>query len=82
MLLIIASKYIILTTSLKCRQTGEDGPQKNSNCVFPFKHQGKEYNECTDVNDDNKKLWCSTQVNAAGEHVRGNWGYCPNGKLI
>ncbi len=47
-------------------------------CVFPFKHRGVVYHGCTSSDDPDKKLWCSTNVTAAGEHIVGSgyWGHC------
>ena len=78
---IIGSMCVTLTTSLRCQQTS-GGEKENVDCMFPFKYAGKEFNECTDINDPDNKLWCSTKVGPNREHLRGNWGYCSTGKAI
>ena len=47
-------------------------------CVFPFKFRNKQFRGCTTEFDDTGAAWCSTKVNAEGEHVSGagEWGYC------
>lgn len=63
-----------------CR-TNDEGPIKNTPCVFPFIFNLKTYHSCTDIGDENGKLWCATLVDKSRNHVRGNWGYCNlNGK--
>jgi len=59
-----------------CKTTSE-GPQVNAACIFPFIYRGKEYNKCTYEKGDDTP-WCSTKVDANGNHVSGQkqWGYC------
>ena len=65
----------------KVCHTNDEGPIKNTPCVFPFIFNLQTYHSCTDIGDDNGKLWCATLVDQSGNHVRGNWGYCNlNGK--
>ena len=49
-------------------------------CQFPFRHQGKEYYQCTDdgIFDDTKVdfHWCAIQTKPNGEMVTGRWGVC------
>ncbi len=47
-------------------------------CIFPFKFNGETYNKCTDVNDPDDRLWCSTKIDDSGNHVQsgGFWGHC------
>ena len=52
------------------------GPETGEKCAFPFTYQGETYETCTEVDDD--QLWCSTEVDHNGVHVRGKWGYCDN----
>jgi len=60
----------------ECRTIG--GPDPGQSCVFPFKFQGKIYNECPFDPDDQSKTWCSTKVDSNGNHVVGQkkWGHC------
>lgn len=61
-------------------------PQTSSlgKCVFPFKYTDdvsgveKTYNSCTSVDDVTGKKWCSTKVDAEGQHIdgQGNWKHC------
>ncbi len=39
---------------------------------------GITYDKCITVNDPDKKLWCSVQVDSEGNHVVGKkrWGHC------
>ena len=57
---------------------GGDDPGKS--CVFPFKHLGVIYTECTSAaagnSDEDPKPWCSTLTDVGGTHVAGKWGYC------
>ena len=50
------------------------GPKPNEPCVFPFDYKGFTHFDCITVEHD--QLWCSTEVNANGSHVDGNWGNC------
>ena len=51
------------------------GPSLNIPCIFPFKFNGRTFNECT---WDEDGAWCSTQVDKNGNHVggQGKWGLC------
>ena len=51
------------------------GPSANMPCIFPFRFRGVTYNECA---LDSDGYWCSTAVDAAGDHIggQGNWGIC------
>ena len=55
-----------------------DGPGSGLPCIFPFKFRGTVYNNtCSPpVRNTNNKSWCSTRVDASGNHIRGNWGNC------
>ena len=58
----------------ECQTVG--GPDQGRPCMFPFKFQGKIYNECPVARlEDPSKTWCSTM---GGNHVAGlkKWGYC------
>jgi len=52
------------------------GAAPNKPCIFPFIHEGVEYNECTSY--EHGEHWCSTKVNETGHHCTGNyyWGNC------
>merc|ERR1712130_891922 len=54
------------------------GPSAEKPCVFPFTWQGKTFNSCTKEGDDQGKLWCSTMVDQAGNHItgQGQYGFC------
>merc|ERR1712029_365525 len=60
------------------------GPSSGKNCIFPFKHQGRTYNECTTYGLGQK--WCSVEVDSKGVHKRGQGLYglcgssCPGGQ--
>ena len=46
-------------------------------CVFPFKFRGVTYDECTDAEFD-QRMWCSTETDANGDHIEGQWTLCEN----
>ena len=47
-------------------------------CMFPFNYDGGTYDTCTNVNDPDGKLWCSTKLDEYGNHDQsgGYWGHC------
>ena len=55
------------------------GREKQKNCIFPFKYEGKTYNKCTKDNSENGKSWCAFKVNRAGVAVNGKWADCNEG---
>ena len=73
----------LLTSAQKCSVTQERDPGQVETvpCVFPFTWQGKTFNSCTKEGDDQGKLWCSTMVDQAGNHVtgQGQYGFCSQG---
>lgn len=58
----------------ECRTAG--GPDSDSPCIFPFRHNGVLNTECT--TDGLGLPWCSTRVWANGTHIsgRGLYGLC------
>ena len=52
------------------------GPETGKPCIFPFLYKGVIYDECTNMDHDQK--WCSTKVYSAGTHVDGKYGHCGN----
>merc|ERR1712223_508712 len=58
--------------------TTVSGPASGKPCVFPFTWQGKTFTSCTKEGDGQGKLWCSTMVDQAGNHVagQGQYGFC------
>ena len=67
-------KYITHFLDIECFT--KSGPETGKPCAFPFTYQGKTYEKCTDIDHD--QLWCSTEVDYNGVHVRGKWGNCGN----
>ena len=55
----------------------QGGPQDNTACIFPFRHQGVTYTSCA-TTDDKEMAWCSTNTTTTGEHVEGFYGFCPS----
>ena len=47
-------------------------------CIFPFQFSGQTFTRCTTQKDPEQKPWCSTKVDAEGNHVTagGYWGHC------
>ena len=54
----------------------KSGPETGKPCAFPFTYYGKTYEKCPEIDHD--QLWCSTEVDHNGVHVRGKWGNCGN----
>jgi hypothetical protein len=57
-------------------KTVDGSADANKPCVFPFRIGGKEHRSCTSDGDPGGVPWCSTQTDASGNHIRGNWGHC------
>ena len=84
--------HIFQAKKLRCKLTDSTGPQRNRPCIFPFAVNGRVYNECgcfvpfnsTHQQECSKKphrddvYWCSTKVDANGEHVprQNEYGHC------
>ncbi len=51
------------------------GPNPNAACVFPFKHNDQTYFGCPIDPEDSSKRWCSTKVDANGNHLTGQGAY-------
>ena len=60
----------------KLGRPGKCKTKKGKTCQFPFIYEKKRYDKC--INED-EKFWCSTKVNAANEHVKGEFGWCAKG---
>merc|ERR1712226_447778 len=54
------------------------GPGQGKPCVFPFRFGGSLRSSCITDLDPEGKFWCSTRVDAGGNHVTGTgeWGHC------
>ena len=67
----------------KCSVTKELDPGREESvpCVFPFSHAGTSHLTCTGAGHPRGMEWCSTKVDAAGNHVAGggHWGVCGAG---
>lgn len=62
------------TTSSSCKTL--DGPMVGKACIFPFGHNGKQYNTCASEDaEGDTSPWCSTKVDASGNHVSGEGEY-------
>ena len=74
----IRYSYIYLGHGDNC-QAREVGTGKIVPCSFPFKINGRKFDQCTDFLDPEGKLWCSTRTDPkTHNHVDGQgfWGYC------
>ena len=58
----------------KCCRT-VSGDDVNKRCIFPFRTTDGMFYDC-DVDED--VPWCSTKMDADGNHIsgKGNWGNC------
>ena len=52
------------------------GPSSGMECVFPFQLGGVSHMACTLHGSSPGNPWCSTKVDASGEHIGGHWGDC------
>ncbi len=62
-----------ITLGTGCTTNGGEKP--GLPCVIPFKYGDVTYTTCTTRNSE-YGLWCSTAVDAQGNHIVNNWGYC------
>ena len=53
---------------------------KEGDCIFPFIHEGKVFNECIPFEEKFNGRRCATEVDKDGNMVK--WGYCPKKKTI
>ena len=63
-----------------CKAEGQgiaygSGDGTAEDCVFPFRHEGKEYNGCA-KSSDGKGSYCATKVDAKGDMVKDKWARC------
>ena len=56
-------------TESKCLTT--TGAAPNKPCIFPFIHEGVEYNEC--ISYEHGEHWCSSKVNETGSKLDYLW---------
>merc|ERR1711976_1018463 len=57
----------------------EKNSKTTQECQFPFKLNEKIFTNCTDFQDPDGRLWCSTKVSKTDrQHIGGGsyWGYC------
>ena len=68
----MCSDKSLSATSDTTASTGNCG-----SCIFPFIYNNRLHTSCTTIDGDSQP-WCSTQVDASGNHVAGggNWEYC------
>merc|ERR1711972_931850 len=62
-------------TAIECSTWGSAGVGAGKDCVFPFKYQGRRYDECA-TDGSPTAAWCSTEVDQNGNAVEGKWGNC------
>merc|ERR1712233_153974 len=69
----------VVFTDQSCKTIG--GPGQGKPCVFPFRFGGSLRSSCITDLDPEGKFWCSTRVDAGGNHVTGTgeWGHCSAG---
>ena len=70
----ICGRYAWLSTNKKFHVSGDCLTTSGKQCKFPFSYKGVLHHQCT--KEDNKKLWCSTQVDENGDFIYGHWGNC------
>uniref|UniRef100_A0A8C2ATD5 Mannose receptor, C type 1b n=1 Tax=Cyprinus carpio TaxID=7962 RepID=A0A8C2ATD5_CYPCA len=51
-----------------------DGNAFGRPCQFPFLYEKKWYADCTNIDEQHQRLWCSIETNYG---VNQLWGYCP-----
>ena len=56
-----------------CQYT-ECPTKDGQDCIFPFIYKGRSYDTCITL--DSEEPWCSTAVDAFGNHIAGNEGLC------
>ena len=56
-----------------CQYT-ECPTKDGQDCIFPFIYKGRSYDTCITLDSD--EPWCSTAVDAFGNHILGNEGLC------
>jgi len=66
---LLINSYIILTEIYTI-----DGNAFGRPCHFPFLYEKKWYADCTKVDEQNQRLWCSIETDYS---VNQLWGYCP-----
>jgi hypothetical protein len=54
--------------------TAVSGPSRGLSCVFPFRHYGNTFFNCTQ--SKTSKPWCPTTLNIYGQAIAGDWGFC------
>ena len=67
---------IKIVNFLVCLTNG--GPDPNKPCMLPFTYNGITYTSCTSVLNYGID-WCSTEIDAYGNHVGMKWGNCGTG---
>ena len=81
--IIILTSHSFETKNNKLRCKTIAGPDANKSCMFPFKHKGKVYSNCTLDGDSSEGAWCSTSVDGDGNHIGGShWGTCDQNCFI
>ena len=58
---------------------------KNQPCIFPFKFDGHEFDECTRHKSVNGKAWCAVEVDKDGNaqcHKRGKCEDCSSSNCL
>ena len=69
----ISTKLMILAV---CTTLSPENPEP---CVFPFRYDGIDYNECTSVDAASPvNVWCATEVAREFNNtvIDGRWGDC------
>ncbi|XP_072781570.1 macrophage mannose receptor 1 isoform X2 [Taeniopygia guttata] len=73
------SRFLVFLSLMQCSLQSSvtftlRGNANGQSCVFPFKYNNKQYNECTDAGRSDGLLWCATTADFDADKL---YGFCP-----